>query len=87
MSKQEAQILTELMELKDSISKVKDIFKTDITTTGQKILDKVDLDTYEFIVEEKQVKKEIEELMEFLIRIMNEFYQYDETDLDKLIIK
>jgi hypothetical protein len=75
----DSKILTELTELKDNISKVKDIFKTDIATIGQTILDSVDLDTYDYTDEEKQVKKEIEELMDFLIHIMNEFYQYDET--------
>jgi adenylosuccinate synthase len=87
MSKQESQILSELTELKDKISKVKDIFKTDVATIGQTISNKVNLDTYKFTDKEKQVKQEIEELMEFLNRIVNEFYQYDETDLDKLIIK
>jgi hypothetical protein len=87
MNKQDSKVLTELTELKDNISKVKDIFKTDIATIGQAILDKVDLNTYEFTDEEKQVKEEIEELMEFLTRIMNEFYGYDEKELDKLITK
>jgi hypothetical protein len=87
MDKQASKILQELTELKDHISKVKDILKTDIATIGQTILDKVDLDTYEYTDEEKQVKQEIEELLEFLTCIMNEFYQYDEADLDKLIIK
>jgi hypothetical protein len=82
-----SKILQELTELKDNISKIKDIFKTDISTIGQQILDKVDLDTYDYTDEEKQVKQEIEELMEFISCIVNEFYQYDETDLDKLIIK
>jgi peptidoglycan hydrolase CwlO-like protein len=83
----DSKILSELTELKDKISKVKDIFKTDIAIIGQQILDKVDLDTYEYTDEEKQVEQEIEELMEFLNCIVNEFYQYDENDLDKLIIK
>jgi hypothetical protein len=74
----DSKILTELTELKDSISKVKDIFKTDIVTMGQKILDKINLDIYEFTDEEKQVKKEIEDIMEFVTCIMDEFYQYDE---------
>jgi hypothetical protein len=83
----DSKILTELIKLKDKISDVKDIFKTDIATIGQQILDKVDLDTYEFTDEEKEVKQEIEELMEFISCIVNEFYQYDKSDLDKLIIK
>jgi hypothetical protein len=82
----DSKILTELTELKDNISKVKDIFKSDIATIGQTILDKVDLNTYEFTDEEKKVKQEIEELMEFISCIVNEFYQYDEEDLNKLLI-
>jgi hypothetical protein len=83
----DSKILSELTELKDNISRVKDIFKTDIATIGQIILDKVDLDTYEYTDDENQVKQEIEELMEFISCMINEFYQYDENDLDKLIIK
>jgi hypothetical protein len=82
-----SKILSELTELKDNISKIKDIFKTDIATIAQKLLNKVDLDTYEYTDEEKKIKQEIEELMEFISCIVNEFYQYDETDLDKSIIK
>lgn len=87
MDNQESKILIELTELKEHISKVKDTFKTDIVTLGQAIFDKVDLDKYEYTDEEKQVKQEIEELMEFLSCVVNEFYQYNEADLDKLIIK
>jgi hypothetical protein len=87
MDKQESKILTELTELKDNLSKVKDIFKTDLATIGQKILDKVDLKTYEFTEEEKQVEQEIKDIMEFLSYIMKEFYDYDEKDFDKLITK
>jgi hypothetical protein len=83
----DSKILTELIELKDNVSKIKDIFKTDLAITGQKILDKVDLTTYELTEEEKQVEQEIEEMMEFISCIMKEFYGYDEEDLDKLIIK
>lgn len=87
MSKQESKILTELAELKDIVTKVKDILKTDLVITGQKILDKVDLNTYEFTDEEKQVNNEIEEMMEFISYIVDEFYNYDEKDLNKLIVK
>jgi hypothetical protein len=87
MNKQNSKILTELTELKDNISKIKDVLKTDIATIGQNILDKVDLDTYDFTDEEKQVKQGIEDMMEFISQILNEFYQYDETDLDKSINK
>jgi len=83
----ESKILTELTKLKDNISKIKDIFKTDLAITGQKILDKVDLKTYELTDEEKQVEQEIEEVIEFISHIVDEFYNYDEEDLDKLIIK
>jgi hypothetical protein len=81
----DSKILIELTELRDGISKVKDIFKTDIVTIGQKILDKVDLNTYEFTDQERKVKQEIEDLMEFLSYIIPEFYDYDEKELDKLI--
>jgi hypothetical protein len=74
MAKQESKILTELTELRDNISKVKDIFKTDLAITAQKILDKVDLKTYEFTDEEKQVEQEIESIMESINYIINEFY-------------
>ena len=84
---QESKILTELTELKEHISKIKDIFKTDMAIIGQKILDKVDLKTYELTDEEKQVEQEIEEMFEFISYIVDEFYQYDELDLDKLIVK
>lgn len=87
MDKQDSKILQELTELKDNISKIKDIFKTDLATTGQKILDKVDLKTYELTEEEKQIEKDIEEMMEFISHIVDEFYGYDEEDLDKLILK
>lgn len=87
MNKQESKILTELIELKDIVTKVKDIFKTDLSITTQKILDKVDIDKYEFIEEEKQVEQEIENIMEFISYIVDEFYNYDEKDLDKLITK
>ena len=83
----DSKILTELTELKDNVSKIKDIFKTDLAITGQKILDKVDLKTYELTEEEKQIEKDIEEMMEFISHIVDEFYGYDEEDLDKLIIK
>ena len=83
----DSKILTELTELKDNISKIKDIFKTDLAITGQKILDKVDLKTYELTEEEKQIEKDIEEMMEFISHIVDEFYNYDEEDLDKLIVK
>ena len=83
----ESKILTELTKLKDNISKIKDIFKTDLAITGQKILDKVDLKTYELTDEEKQVEQEIEEVIEFISHIVDEFYNYDEEDLEKLIIK
>lgn len=83
----DSKILNELTELKDNISKVKDIFKTDITITGQKILDKVDLKTYELTEEENKIKQEIEEIMEFISYIVDDFYNYDEEDLDKLIVK
>jgi hypothetical protein len=52
MENQDSKILTELTELKGNISKVKDILKTDIAITGQKILDKVDLKTYKLTDEE-----------------------------------
>jgi predicted RNA-binding protein with EMAP domain len=84
MENQDSKILTELTELKGNISKVKDILKTDIAITGQKILDKVDLKTYQLTDEEKQVEQEIEEMMEFISYIVNELYSYDESDLDKL---
>jgi len=83
----DSKILTELTELKDNISKIKDIFKTDLAITGQKILDAVDLKTYELTEEEKQIEQEIEEMMEFISHIVDEFYGYDEEDLDKLILK
>jgi hypothetical protein len=84
MDKQESKILNELTELKDIVTKVKDIFKTDLTITAQKILDKVNIDTYEFTEEEKQVEHKIEDMMEFINCIVDEFYDYDEKDLDKL---
>jgi predicted nucleic acid-binding Zn-ribbon protein len=87
MDKQESQILTELTELKDIVSKIKDIFKTDLSITAQKILDKVGINTYEFTDEEKQVEHEIEDMMEFINHIVDEFYDYDEKDLDKLTIE
>lgn len=87
MSKQKSKILTELTELKDIVTKVKDIFKTDLAITSQKILDKVDINTYEFTEEEKKVEQEIEDIMEFINCIVDEFYDYDEKDLDKLITK
>lgn len=83
----DSKILTELIELKDNISKIKDIFKIDLAITGQNILDKVDLKTYELTEDENKVKQEIQEMMEFISYIVNEFYGYDEEDLDKLIIK
>jgi len=83
----DSKILTELTELKEHISKIKDVFKTDLATTGQKILDKVNIDTYELTDEENQVKQEIEDIMEFISYIVPEFYGYDEEDLDKLILK
>jgi iron-sulfur cluster repair protein YtfE (RIC family) len=83
----DSKILTELTELKDKVSKIKDIFKTDLAITGQKILEKVDINTYKLTEEEKQVEQEIEEMMEFISHIVDEFYNYDEEDLDKLIIK
>ena len=79
-------ILQELTELKDNISKIKDVFKTDLAITGQKILDKVDLNTYQLTEDEEQIKQEIEEIMEFISHIVDEFYGYDEEDLDKLIL-
>jgi hypothetical protein len=87
MSKQKSKILTELTELKDIVTKVKDIFKTDLAITSQKILDKVDINTYEFTEEEKQTEQEIEDIMEFISYMIDEFYDYDEKDLDKLITK
>lgn len=87
MDKEESIILEELTELRDNVSKIKDIFKTNLATTGQKILDKVDLKIYEFTEEEKQVEQEIEEIMEFISYIVDEFYGYDEKDLDKLTTK
>lgn len=87
MSNQESKILTELTELKDIVTKIKDIFKTDLAITAQNILDKVNIDTYEFTEEEKQVEHEIEEIMEFLSCMVDEFYDYDEKELDKLITK
>lgn len=87
MDKPESQILTELIELKDHLSKIKDIFKTDMAITGQTILDKVDIYTYELTDEEKQVNQEIEEMMEFISCIVPEFYDYSEKDLDKLLVK
>ena len=83
----DSKILTELTELKDNVSKIKDVFKTDLATTGQKILDKVDFKTYELTEDENQIKQEIEEMMEFISHILDEFYNYDEEDLDKLIVK
>lgn len=83
----DSKILTELTELKDNVSKIKDIFKTDLAIIGQKILDKADLKTYKVTEDEKQVKQEIEEVMEFISYIVDEFYNYDEEDLDKLIVK
>ena len=83
----DSKILTELTELKDNVSKIKDVFKTDLATTGQKILDKVDFKTYELTEDENQIKQEIEEMMEFISHIVDEFYGYDEEDLDKLILK
>jgi iron-sulfur cluster repair protein YtfE (RIC family) len=83
----DSKILTELTELKDKVSKIKDIFKTDLAMTGQKILDKVDLKIYQLTEDENKVKQEIEELMEFISHIVDEFYNYDEEDLDKLIVK
>ena len=83
----DSKILTELTELKDNVSKIKDVFKTDLATTGQKILDKVDFKTYELTEDENQIKQEIEEMMEFISHIVDEFYNYDEEDLDKLIMK
>jgi len=83
----DSKILAELTNLKDNVLKVKDIFKTDLVITGQKILDKVDLKTYELTEEEKKVEQEIEEMMEFISYIVDEFYSYDEKDLDKLIVK
>lgn len=83
----DSKILTELTELKDNVSKIKDIFKTELAITGQKILDKVDLKTYELTEDEEQIKLEIEEMMEFISHIVDEFYNYDEEDLDKLIVK
>lgn len=63
----ESKILTELTKLKDIVTKVKDIFKTDLSMTAQKILDKVDIDTYEFTDEEKQVEQEDEKDFDKLI--------------------
>ena len=83
----DSKILTELTELRDNVSKIKDVFKTDLAITGQKILDKVDLKTYELTEEENKVKQEIEEMMKFISYIVDEFYGYDEEDLDKLILK
>ena len=83
----DSKILTELTELKDNVSKIKDVFKTDLATTGQKILDKVDFKTYELTEDENQIKQEIEEMMEFISHIVDEFYNYNEEDLDKLIMK
>lgn len=82
---QESKILDELLLLRDNVSKIKDIFKTDLAITGQKILDKVDLKTYELTEDEKQVEQEIEEMMEFISCIVPEFYDYIEKDLDDLI--
>lgn len=73
----DSKILSELTELKDNISKVKDIFKTDIARIGQEILEKVDLKTYKLTDEEKPVEKEIEEMLEFISYIVNELYSYD----------
>lgn len=87
MDKQESKILEELLLLKDNVSKIKDIFKTDMVVIGQKILDKVDLQTYELTEKENQVEQEIEDMMEFISYIVPEFYDYAEKDLDKLIIK
>lgn len=87
MEKQDSKILTELTELKNNISKIKDIFKNDMAITGQKILDKVDLKIYELTQEEKQVKQEIEDIFGFISHIVDEFYKYEEKDLDKLITK
>lgn len=84
---QDSKILTELTELRDNISKIKDIFKTDMAITGQNILDKVDLNTYELTDEEKQVKQEIEDIFGFISHIVDEFYDYSEKDFDKLIVK
>ena len=83
----DSKILTELIELKDNISKIKDIFKIDLAITGQNILDKVDLKTYELTEDENKVKQEIQEMMEFISNIVDEFYNYNEEDLDKLIVK
>lgn len=83
----DSKILAELTELKDNISKIKDIFKTDLAITGQNILDKIDLKTYELTEDEKKLEQEIEEMMEFISHIADEFYGYDEEDLDKLIVK
>lgn len=83
----DSKILTELTELRDNVSKIKDIFKTDLAITGQKILDKVDLKEYQLTEDEKKIKQEIEGMMEFISYIVDEFYNYDEEDLDKLILK
>lgn len=83
----DSQILSELTKLKDNISNIKDNIKTDLVSIAQSILDKVDINTYKFTDEEKEVKQKIEELMEFITCIFDEFYQYDEEDLDKLIVK
>lgn len=83
----DSKILQELTDLKEHISKIKDIFKTDMAITGQKILDKVDINTYGLTDEEKQVKQDIEDIFGFIGHIVDEFYNYDEEDLDKLIIK
>lgn len=83
----DSKILSELTELKDNISKIKDIFKTDLSITGQKILDKVEINKYQLTEDENKVKQEIEEIMDFIIHIVDEFYNYDEEDLDKLIVK
>lgn len=86
-NKQESKILTELNQLKEHVSKIKDIFKTDMAITGQILLDKVDISTYELTDEEQKVKQEIEDIFGFISYIVAEFYNYNEEDLDKLIVK
>jgi hypothetical protein len=86
-AKQESQILTELTQLKENVSKIKDIIDTDITPLAKTILDKIDINTYEFTTDEDITAQEIEEIIEYIENKFNDFYQYSEEDLDKLITK
>jgi hypothetical protein len=74
MNNQESKILTELTELKDNLTNIKYTVENKITPLVKEILNKIDINIYQYSEDEESSLNEIANIIDFIEDKFEEFY-------------